>query len=305
MKEKGKGNQPFRDKVFLVMLVTGLLTMVTAAGMATVKRGRGDEQKPYVDLQGQENFLAGESDARSRTPDADENRQKNTGEQDTDSLKKDASESREKQADTRTQENSDTVVAEKEAQRQDEQKNVRKDAWRDEQKNGQEFADAEQEQGTDDEAQEAGAGGAAAQSLILNFNEASRIAWPVRGNVLLDYSMDQTIYFPTLEQYRCSPGIVIQGSIGEPVYVPANAKVLEKGTNEEIGNYVSLDFGNGYQAVCGQLEEVSVVPGEYLEKGQLLGIVAEPTKYFSIEGSNVFFELTHDGEAIDPMGYLE
>ena len=299
MKEKGKGNQPFRDKVFLVMLVTGLLTMVTAAGMATVKRGRGDEQKPYVDLQGQENFLAGESDARSRTQDTDENRQKNTGEQNTkedeDSLKTEIAENEERQAGIGTQENPDTVVAEKEAQR------------RNGQQSEDQLAEAGQEQGqkTEDEAQEAGAGGAAAQSLILNFNEASRITWPVRGNVLLDYSMDQTIYFPTLEQYRCSPGIVIQGSIGEPVYVPANAKVLEKGTNEEIGNYVSLDFGNGYQAVCGQLEEVSAVPGEYLEKGQLLGIVAEPTKYFSIEGSNVFFELIHDGEAIDPMGYLE
>ncbi|MEI3181843.1 MAG: hypothetical protein V8S93_15160 [Lachnospiraceae bacterium] len=73
MKEKGKGNQPFRDKVFLVMLVMGLLTMVTAAGMATVKRGRGDEQKPYVDLQGQEDFLAGGSNANSLTQDTEKN----------------------------------------------------------------------------------------------------------------------------------------------------------------------------------------------------------------------------------------
>ena len=53
------------------------------------------------------------------------------------------------------------------------------------------------------------------------------------------------------------------------------------------------------------LSEVSAVPGEYLEQGQVLGYVAEPTKYYTIEGSNVFFELTQDGKAIDPMGYLE
>ena len=81
MKEKGKGNQPFRDKVFLVMLVMGLLTMVTAAGMATVKRGRGDEQKPYVDLQGQEDFLAGGSNANSLTQDTEENSQDNAKDQ--------------------------------------------------------------------------------------------------------------------------------------------------------------------------------------------------------------------------------
>ena len=149
------------------------------------------------------------------------------------------------------------------------------------------------------------AGKQAAKALVLNFSDTSVLTWPVRGNVILDYSMDQTIYFPTLEQYRCSPGIVIQGSIGEPVYAPANARVLETGTNEEIGTYVTLDFGNGYEAVCGQLSEVSAVPGEYLEQGQVLGYVAEPTKYYTIEGSNVFFELTQDGKAIDPMGYLE
>lgn len=298
MKEKGKGNQPFRDKVFLVMLVMGLLTMVTAAGMATVKRGRGDEQKPYVDLQGQEDFLAGGSNANSLTQDTEENSQDNA---------KDQSGTEEKH------ENPDTVVAE--AQRQSGQmteENDRQNQGTSEKdgnakdeysEKGSQIAQAENSE--ESLAREVGAGGSAAQSLMLNFNDASRITWPVRGNVLLDYSMDQTIYFPTLEQYRCSPGIVIQGSIGEPVYAPANARVLETGTNEEIGTYVTLDFGNGYEAVCGQLSEVSAVPGEYLEQGQVLGYVAEPTKYYTIEGSNVFFELTQDGKAIDPMGYLE
>ena len=288
MKEKGKGNQPFRDKVFLVMLVMGLLTMVTAAGMATVKRGRGDEQKPYVDLQGQEDFLAGGSNANSLTQDTEENSQDNA---------KDQSGTEEKH------ENPDTVVAE--AQRQSGQMTEENDrqnqgtsekdgnAKDEHSEKGSQIAQAENSE--ESLAREVGAGGSAAQSLMLNFNDASRITWPVRGNVLLDYSMDQTIYFPTLEQYRCSPGIVIQGSIGEPVYAPANARVLETGTNEEIGTYVTLDFGN----------EVSAVPGEYLEQGQVLGYVAEPTKYYTIEGSNVFFELTQDGKAIDPMGYLE
>lgn len=301
MKEKGKGNQPFRDKVFLVMLVMGLLTMVTAAGMATVKRGRGDEQKPYVDLQGQEDFLAGGSNANSLTQDTEENTQDNT---------KDA---KNQNGTEEKQENPDTVVAE--AQRQSQQmteENERQNLSTNKKDGNAEDGHSEEvgqmaqsENPEENLAREAGAGGSATQSLMLNFNDASRITWPVRGNVLLDYSMDKTIYFPTLEQYRCSPGIVIQGSIGEPVYAPANARVLETGTNEEIGTYVTLDFGNGYEAVCGQLSEVSAVPGEYLEQGQILGYVAEPTKYYTIEGSNVFFELTQDGRAIDPMGYLE
>ena len=34
-------------------------------------------------------------------------------------------------------------------------------------------------------------------------------------------------------------------------------------------------------------------------------ILAEPTKYYSIEGNNVYFELMHDGEPVDALDYLE
>ncbi len=55
----------------------------------------------------------------------------------------------------------------------------------------------------------------------------------VKGNVLLDYSMDQTIYFPTLDQYKCNPGLVIQSDVSTPVGAPANARILEVGSNEK------------------------------------------------------------------------
>ena len=129
--------------------------------------------------------------------------------------------------------------------------------------------------------------------------------WPVRGNVLLDYSMDKTIYFPTLDQYKCNPGIVIQSDVSTPVEAPANARVLEVGANEEIGSYVVMDLGNDYTVTCGQLKEITAVQGEYLTQGQILGYVAEPTKYYSVEGVNVFLEMKHQGEAVDPLDYME
>ena len=38
----------------------GLLTIVAAAGVVTIQRGSGQEQNPYVDMQGQGEFLAEE-----------------------------------------------------------------------------------------------------------------------------------------------------------------------------------------------------------------------------------------------------
>lgn len=80
----------------------------------------------------------------------------------------------------------------------------------------------------------------------------------LRGNVLLDYSMDQTIYFPTLDQYKCNPGIVIQSDVSTLMGSASQCKDPEVGSNEEIGNYVVMDLGNEYTATCGQLKEVCV-----------------------------------------------
>ena len=139
------------------------------------------------------------------------------------------------------------------------------------------------------------AGAIVSESLVLDFSEAERLMWPVMGNVILGYSMDTTTWFPTLEQYKCNPANVIQSDVSTPVVAPADARVLEVGHNEEIGNYLRLDLGNEYTAVCGQLKEIPVVENEYLHKGELLGYVAEPTKYYSVEGVNVYFELLHSG----------
>ena len=144
-----------------------------------------------------------------------------------------------------------------------------------------------------------------AKALALDFKEADKLAWPVTGNILLDYSMDATIYFPTLDQYKCNPALIIQSDVSSPVQAPADARVTECGANEEIGNYVVMDLGNEYTAVCGQLKEISAAEGEYLEAGQTLGYVAEPTKYYSVEGVNVFFELKHKGETVDPLNHME
>ena len=42
---KEKGNQLFRDKFVLVMLVLGLLTIVAAAGVVRIQKGRENIEK--------------------------------------------------------------------------------------------------------------------------------------------------------------------------------------------------------------------------------------------------------------------
>ena len=81
--------------------------------------------------------------------------------------------------------------------------------------------------------------------------------------------------------------------------------MISVSSDEELGNYVVLDLGNDYVATCGQLKDIQVMENEYLEAGQVLGYVAEPTKYYSVEGPNLYFAVKKDGNPVDPFEYLE
>lgn len=278
---KERVNQLFKDKLILVMMVLGLLTIVAAAGVITLQR-RNTEESPYLNMEGSPEHLV-DGQKEETLPDAGHS---NAAKEETEAVKsqeladakKETTAAQTKPAETKAKENAGKENAVKETQ-------------------------AAKPKET--EAEPAGAGMDAASALVLNFAQTQSMMWPVEGNVLLDYSMDSTIYFPTLEQYKCNSGIVIQGEVSQPVAAPANARVLETGVNEEIGNYLILDLGDEYSLICGQLKEVSAVTGEYLEKGQIMGYVAEPTKYYTVEGPNVFMELRKGEQAMDPLDYLE
>ncbi len=145
----------------------------------------------------------------------------------------------------------------------------------------------------------------AGRSDLLSFSEGSKIVWPVDGDVILNYSMDKSIYFSTLNQYKYHPAIVISADVGSEVQCAASGKVSEIRVDEETGTTVFMELGNDYEAVYGQLKEVAVEEGEYLEAGSLLGYVSEPTKYYTLEGSNLYFQLLKEKQPVNPMEYIE
>lgn len=144
----------------------------------------------------------------------------------------------------------------------------------------------------------------AASAPNLNFSEETQMEWPVNGNILLDYNMDQTVYFPTLDQYKLSPAISVKAVEGAPVLASVQGTVYEIEENVQTGTTVTMELGSGYQAIYGQLKDLAVEEGQTVEKGTVIGYIAAPTKYYSEEGSNLYFAMKKDGEPIDPIAYL-
>lgn len=142
-------------------------------------------------------------------------------------------------------------------------------------------------------------------AVSLNFSPESDLSWPLQGDVILNYSMDQTVYFATLEQYKYNPALIIAGKVNDPVNAAATGKITDISANEETGLTVTMDLGNGYSAVYGQLKEVLYKEGATVEAGNAIGYIAEPTKYYSVEGSNLYFELLKDKEPVNPMQFMQ
>ena len=149
-------------------------------------------------------------------------------------------------------------------------------------------------------------GGAAASTDTSGvwFSEDSTLAWPASGAVIMGYSMDQTVFFQTLEQYQYNPAMIVSGEVGETIGASAAGIVTNIEETAQTGTTVTLDMGNGYSAVYGQLSDVPVSVGDYVGAGESLGTLNEPTKYYSVEGPNLYFEVLKDGEPVDPMNFM-
>lgn len=139
----------------------------------------------------------------------------------------------------------------------------------------------------------------------IAYNGKTKLTWPVTGNILLPYSVDATIYFESLDQYRTNKGILIEAKEGTAAKAVKQAKVAEVRKTAEYGQTVLLDLGGGYTALYGQLKELTVKTGDTVEKGQIIGKVSAPTDYYTLEGTNLYFQMEKDKKTVDPGKYLE
>lgn len=141
----------------------------------------------------------------------------------------------------------------------------------------------------------------------LYFDVEKGLSWPINGDVVLKYSPDKVIYFKTLEQFRTNPALVINAKIGAEVNSAATGIITSIKKVDETGVTVTVNIGSGYSLKYGQMEKDSLKfkVGDVVNKGDVLGTVAKPTMYYSVEGSNLYFMVEKDNETVDPLTLLK
>lgn len=135
----------------------------------------------------------------------------------------------------------------------------------------------------------------------LDFNKDGGLCWPVHGQVIIPYSPDHGVFHFTLEQFRTSNAVVLSAEVGSPVVAAAKGVVTEITENVRTGNTVKLALGNDITLVYGQLALDGLAVGDIVEEGECIGTVAEPTRYYIVEGGNLFFQVWEREESLNPM----
>lgn len=137
-------------------------------------------------------------------------------------------------------------------------------------------------------------------SPALDYAESEGLVRPLNGEAILPFSMESSIYFQTLDQYKYNPAMMIAAEPGTSVLACADGQVSKIYESRELGNIVEVDLGNGYTMTYGQLQDVCVTEGSYITAGSMIARVAAPSIYYTVEGSNLYLQLEKDGEPINP-----
>lgn len=88
-------------------------------------------------------------------------------------------------------------------------------------------------------------------------------------------------------------GVDIAASVGTPVMVSANGKVIlaRNGYNGGYGNYIVVSHSNGTQTLYAHLSRINVSTGQLVEQGQVIGAVGNtgrstgPHLHFEVRGA--------------------
>ncbi len=150
------------------------------------------------------------------------------------------------------------------------------------------------------------------------FAEGDTFKWPVEGDVVVPYTDESTKHWfsESLNQTMRTFGICISANEGAEVKAVAKGTVtkivddsseyLEAGM-PYVGKLMVVDHGNGYVSMYGfqggQVNEELV--GTVVNAGDVLGTIGSPKGAFIGLGDNIYLQVTHNDEVVNPLNYLD
>lgn len=130
--------------------------------------------------------------------------------------------------------------------------------------------------------------------------------YPVDGEISLEYAKEKLVHSNTLGEWITHPGIDIKADKTTVVKASAAGTVKSIKNDPRYGLTVVIEHVNGYTTVYSNLLTAEFVNvGENVSGGQTIGTVGNTASFEILDESHLHFEITKDGEQIDPIMYLK
>lgn len=130
--------------------------------------------------------------------------------------------------------------------------------------------------------------------------------WPVKGEILKAFSMDNLLYSATLQEWTTHNGVDIKADKASVVKSAADGTIKSIKNDPRFGLTVTIEHENGYKTIYSNLLTAEfVVEGEKVKQGQSIGTVGNTANFEVADDFHLHFEVLKDSEYVDPMIYLK
>lgn len=131
-------------------------------------------------------------------------------------------------------------------------------------------------------------------------------SWPVKGDILKAFSIDNLLYSSTLQEWTVHNGIDIKADKTTVVTAAAEGTVKSIKNDPRYGLTVIIEHEGGFRTVYSNLlTSEFVVEGEKVKVGQTIGTVGNSANFEVADDSHLHFEILKDNSYVDPMIYLK
>lgn len=134
---------------------------------------------------------------------------------------------------------------------------------------------------------------------------SSVFTWPVKGQVIADFSLEVLAYDETMGDWRTHSGIDIASPVGTQVMAVTAGTVESVEQDDLMGTTVTISHANGLESVYANLAmQPTVEAGDHVETGAVIGAVGATAVAESARAPHLHLEMRTDGTSVDPINYL-
>lgn len=129
--------------------------------------------------------------------------------------------------------------------------------------------------------------------------------WPVAGDIQTPHSIDALVYDRTMMDWRTHSGLDITGELGAKVLAVASGTVEELYKDQMMGTTVVIYHGGGLRSIYSNLAELPAVSvGSEVAMSDVVGAIGDTALAEVGDVTHLHFEMTLNGESVDPNDYL-